>query len=86
MIDVFYKGLVQSINVGLRGKPPKRDTFIGIIGRDGSRYYAQGINRLGGEALGLHSNRQDALKAVFDYSVKSKSKTRKICRWRKENF
>lgn len=70
--DVFYKGLVQSINVGLRGKPPKRDTFIGIIGRDGSRYYAQGINRLGGEALGLHSNRQDALKAVFDYSVKSK--------------
>jgi hypothetical protein len=70
--DVFYKGLVQSINVGLRGKPPKRDTFIGIIGRDGSRYYAQGINQLGVEALGLHSNRQDALKAVFDYSVKSK--------------
>ena len=70
--NVFYKGLVQSINVGLRGKPPKRDTEIGIIGRDGSRYYAQGIGQAGLKDLGVHSNRQDALKAVFDYSVKSK--------------
>ena len=70
--NVFYKGLVQSINVGLRGKPPKRDTEIGIIGRDGSRYYAEGIGQAGLKDLGVHSNRQDALKAVFDYSVKSK--------------
>ena len=69
---VMYKGLVKSVNVGLRGKPPKRDTDIGIIGRDGTKYYAQGEGQAGLKALGKFSNREAALKAIFDYSVKSK--------------
>jgi len=69
---VFYKGLVKSINVGSRNKPPKRDAEIGIIGRDGSKYFAQGEDQAGLKALGKFNTRQDALKAVFNHSVKSK--------------
>ena len=37
-----------------------------------TRFEKLKVRNPGARALGLHSNRQDALKAVFDYSVKSK--------------